>query len=218
LVQFHAPEKGWVPHEYYVSNKSNRPDSLVRFKESEKWFFDGNAAKRFRKVPYIDRNGLIHASVICSWKCSSYQLYMTIAATVYKRLKNLLYKVRHKYRPKPNLLARIAMVYALENNDSWYKRCISMLFAKRRDALYAHVYYYLKHVDANKRFLFDQVLQNTLWLQSRVLHAAPRERSTPDDRREPPRRYTPPKMAPCREQVRNLTKFLNLQWSLRYSW
>jgi hypothetical protein len=216
LVKYSTPLEGWSRHLTEQLPKNPKSNGLVRFKVSEKWFSDDNAAKRCRKVPFIDRDGLIHASTVALWKCSSYQLYGTILSTVYKRLRSLVNRVRHKFRPKPNLLLKVAAIYALENNDSWYKRCIAMIFNNRCHALNGHIYYYMKNVDTNKRFLFDQVFQNTLWFQSRVLSPAPRDKSTPCASSESSGSYKQPSQAPCRSSVRNLTLFLNLRWSSVY--
>jgi len=214
------PRKGM---KVYTPNRvPSIPESngLVRYKASQRWYCTHQAKRRDRCVPYIDRNGLIHAHVVSTWKCTSYQLYATIASTVYKRLKSVVRSIRPKDRTRPNLLMKIAALYAIDNNDSWYNRCLAMIFQSKRKQLLAHVYRMIHTVDENKRFLLDQVFHNTLWFQSRSRRPRSlgrRDKSTNDDSETfiPP--YTQRLIAPCRERVSSLTQFMNIQWAAVYT-
>jgi len=75
-------------------------------------------------------------------------------------------KVRNKKKrlKDTNLLLKIALHYAATNDDSWYKRCLSMLFNTEKGLLH-FVYKKFKYVDANKGFLYDQALKSASWFK-----------------------------------------------------
>jgi hypothetical protein len=102
--------------------------------------------------------------------CSPHQLLATITSTVFKRLEASVRNHKRKFRPTRTLLFKIAAMYALTNNDSFFHRCISMITHKNKH-LWKLVYKWYKQLDDNNRFLLDQLHENaSLWLQHRIRH------------------------------------------------
>jgi len=181
-------------HEYKPELIPKHPQSngLVVFRKSDNWHGLHRPRKDVYSVPLIDRSGLIHAYTLGVWRCNHFQLYSTIVSTVFKRLCSLNRKIRHKYRIEYGLLLKIAIHYAYTNDDSWFKRCVSMLFNKGTGLL-SFVYKKFKQVDTNTRFLYDQVLKNTSWFQ----HRGPcrlRDKSTTDDNDVMRKNYVSPRV------------------------
>jgi hypothetical protein len=145
---------------------SKLPPGVVRTKVSEKWAPGLRSAKVTRLVPYIDKKGQIHATSVCSWKCSSLQLFATICATVYKRLWGKYLHHRKWEKPKPNDLFKIAVLYSLTNDDYWFRRTEELL--QRTSSVTKHIYRRKMKLDDNTKVLYDQALKNALWFQSRV--------------------------------------------------
>jgi hypothetical protein len=92
-----------------------------------------------------------------------------------------------------------------------------MMFNQSKGLL-SHVYRKEHNVDESKRFLLDQVRNNTLWFQSRTRKPRGlRDKSTHDDRETFTPPYTQHLIAPGRGEVSSLTKFMNLSWSSVYT-
>lgn len=146
--------------------KSKPPKGLVSFKESENWCIGIRSAKTLRLFPYIDKKGRIHATSVCSWKCSSPQLFASICSTVFKRLMGKYKHYHYKARPRPNDLFKIAVIYSITNDDYWFQRTEELL--KRRPTVVEHLYSRKMKLDDNTKVLYDQALKNALWFQSRA--------------------------------------------------
>jgi hypothetical protein len=170
--------KGWEEYNAETIPKVPVSNGLVRFRVSTRWCGGSTARQRWHHIPFIDRHGLIHATSVARWHCSAPQLLATITSTVFKRLWGRTRHGPHKYRPSANLLYRVAQQYAITNDDSFYKRCLSMLLRGHRKQLSQFVYYKLKRLDANNRFLYDQALHGALWFQSRADRCPSRALST----------------------------------------
>jgi len=151
-------------------------NGLFKFRTSKTWMTGIRSAKSVCKVPYIDKQGEIHATSICYWRCDATQLYASVTSTVYKRLVGMSRTVPYKKRCARDLLLKIALVYSLENDECWFRRCKAML-GKAKD-LRNFVYGFMKRMDQNKRFLFDQAQQVALWFQFRSRLPRRRDRST----------------------------------------
>lgn len=188
-----------------------RPQSngLVVFRESNKWHPVHRPKRDVYSVPYIDRSGLVHAYTLGVWKCNPFQLYSTIVSTVFKRLSSLNRKIRPKFRIEHGLLLKVAMHYVYSNDDSWYKRCLSMLFNKGKGLL-GFVYKKFKQVDTNTRFLYDQVLKNTSWFQRRG-PCSSRDKSTTDDDNSKRPNYISPREGTYRMDASMILN-LQLEW------
>jgi hypothetical protein len=218
LVKLTEPASGFV--EYKPTIVSPRPESngLVVFRISERWTLDARSKRTLRAVPYIDRNGLIHATTVCWWRCSSYQLYATIVATVYKRLKHLVSGIhnRKKRCKDTNLLLKIALHYSATNDDSWYKRCLAMLYGTNKNLL-SFVYYKIKSVDANKGFLYDQALNNASWFKRHSRFSRKCDKSTFDVwKNRYPTYHLPVEWQCSGGLVRCLTYYMHSQWARVY--
>lgn len=173
---------GWEPYSYGAFPRNPASNGLVRFRLSEKWF--PGASKRDASIPFIDHTGHIHALSLGTWRCSPPQLFATISSTVHKRLMAVTRHQNKKKRCNLDWLFKISLVYTITNNDSFFRRCLSML--KSMDPnIRKFVYYHIKNLDANRRFLYDQALNCALWFQSRVRKCRPRVMSTRDIRQDP---------------------------------
>lgn len=182
MIKPHPPQKGWKELDLERVPDNPHSNGLVVFRVSNRWYTDKRSQKDVLAVPYIDRSGLIYATPVCWWKCTAFQLYATITATVYKRLKSLVYSIPHKRRPRDsNLIFKIAMIYADTNDDSWYKRCIAMLFNNKSSDLLHFVNSKLR-MDANKGFLYGQALYNASWLKRRSRFCRKCDKSIINDR------------------------------------
>lgn len=168
--------KRWT--EYSVGKIPHHPVSngLVRFRYSKNWF-DARFRKEQYAVPFIDHKGHIHATPVGVWVCRPSDLFATICSTVSKRLYALNRRLKRKKRCPPDLLFRIALLYSIDNNDSWFRRCRAMITSNRSRQLRRFVYRYEKHLDANRRFLYDQAQSRALWFQSRVRRCERRDQS-----------------------------------------
>jgi ribosomal protein L31E len=150
-----------------ISQYHPRSLGIVRYKTSNKWASPHRTKSVNTMVPYIDRVGQIHGTSVSTWKCNPYQLYATISSTVHKRLCNVVRGLPRKYRARSALLMKIALIYTITEDNTWFRRCLAM--AKRCNKnLRSFVYYKEKHLDTDKRFLIGQALQAALWLQSRT--------------------------------------------------
>jgi len=158
---------GWQEYNVEVIPKTPIHSGLVRFRNSTRWCDGSTAPQRWHHIPYIDKFGQIHATSLGRWSCSAPQLLATITSTVFKRLWGRTRYVRFKDRPNAGLLYQVAQYYAITNDDSFFRRSLSMLVRRRREELGKFVYYKIKHLDANNRFLYDQALYGALWFQSR---------------------------------------------------
>jgi len=157
-------------------------NGLVRFKTSEKWLPATPSAKKMYQVPYIDQWGFVHATSVLSWYCTPTQLFATILCTINKRLVARTRYIKRKTRPSKDLLFQGALYYCLTNDDSFFKRFHAMLSRKRHTELLKFVYYKINQLDANRRFLYDQVKNNTLWFQLRSRFCVRRVKSKSDDK------------------------------------
>lgn len=213
------PVKDMAVHDPIIVPKHPQSNGLVVFKTSERWFLDERPQKEVRAVPFIDRNGLIHATTVCQWKCSSYQLYATIVGTVYKRLSHLVHTVnKKKHRVvDDNLLLKIALHYSATNDDSWFKRCLAMIF-HRAKGLLNFVYRTIKSVDANKGFLYDQALNNASWFKRHSKLPWKCDKSTSNDWKDKYLKHHVPPLAMhyCGGIVRCLSYELSSVWSRVY--
>lgn len=178
------PGRGWTEYTPPIIDRiPKKPFGLVRFKVSENWYASWRLRKSHMVVPFIDHEGFIHATASCIWRCTEPQLLATIVSTVLKRLRNVVHNQHHKYRANPDLLAKIGRYYSITNDDSFFRRCLAMIRQRvKTKHLRDFVYYKIKHMDENKRFLFDQVHYATLWLQSRIRRCPIRAKSRHDDR------------------------------------
>jgi hypothetical protein len=153
-------------------------NGLFKFHSSNKWVPSPRAKTDVKKIPYIDRNGDMHAVSIAYWRCDAYQMFSSLSSTVYKRLiGNVRKRIPIKKRCTPDLLLKISLMYTLDNNDSWFRRCKGMLFSSKTKQLRDFVYYSYKHLDQTKRFLVDQAMNFALWFQFRQRIPRSRDRS-----------------------------------------
>lgn len=164
------PGEGLEQHKpIFVS--SDRPKSLgdsCRFKISEKWIPGARTKVRVRAIPYVTEWGTISSNGLVYWKCSSAQWIATLAATVYGRLhRRATRSNRYKMgRGSRDLLAGISIFYTI-TLDEW---AIERLYgcAKRNHGAARRLLYRLVQLmDENQRFLYGQMCQSILWLQSR---------------------------------------------------
>jgi hypothetical protein len=153
-------------------------NGLVKFRTSDKWYTGSTASKQWHNIPFIDKKGMIRAISIGRWYCHPAQLLASIASTVFKRLRGNYRHISRKYRPRPDLLFRVALYYAITNDDSFFLRCHAMLTRARVVETRKFAYYHYKHLGKYKRFLFDQALSVALWLQSRKRFCVRRELPT----------------------------------------
>lgn len=168
---------GWSEYNAEIVPKTPNHNGLVRFRNSLRWCGGSSAGQRWHHIPYIDHVGQIHATSVARWYCTAPQLLATITSTVHKRLWGRTRKGPIKSRVKSGLLYKIAQVYAITNDDSFFRRSLCMLVRRRYKELGKFVYYKIKHLDANNRFLYDQVLYGALWFQSRQDRCPGRELS-----------------------------------------
>jgi len=176
------PGDGWEP---YLAPKINsvpkKSIGLVRFKVSDAWFRPARPKKAYRNIPYIDSEGFIHAQAIYVWRCSAPQLLATIMSTVHKRLMGITRNQDRKKRCNMDLLFKISAYYTITNNDSFLRRCLIMMYKTINiKDIRRFVYQKINNMDANRRFLYDQVGYPTLWFQSRIRHSPIREKSRHD--------------------------------------
>lgn len=159
---------GWVQYNAEIVPRTPASNGLVRFRTSTKWCDGSTAPQQWHHIPYIDKFGQIHATSVARWRCSAPQLLATITSTVFKRLWGRTRRGPYKYRPNAQLLYQVAQYYAITNDDSFFRRFLAMLCRHRFKEIRKFVYYNLKHLDANNRFLYDQALHGALWFQSRL--------------------------------------------------
>jgi len=170
-------QPGWSEYNAEIVPKSPAHNGLVRFKNSLRWCGGSTAGQRWHHIPYIDHVGQIHAVSVARWRCSAPQLFATITSTVFKRLWGRTRKGPIKDRVRAGLLYQVAQYYTITNDDSFLRRTLSMLVRRRHRELGRFVYYKIKHLDANNRFLYDQALYGALWFQSRQDRCPGRELS-----------------------------------------
>lgn len=162
-----TPQKGWSEYNAEIIPKVPVQNGLIRFRNSLKWCGGSTAGQRWHHIPYIDHVGQIHATSLARWRCTAPQLFATLTSTVFKRLWGRTRKGPYKYRPKADLLYKVAQFYVITNNDSFFRRSLVMLRKGLHRELGKFVYYMIKNLDANNRFLYDQALFGALWFQSR---------------------------------------------------
>jgi len=160
-------EPGWSQYNVEVVPKTPAHNGLVRFRNSLRWCGGSTAGQRWHHIPFIDHVGQIHATSLAKWRCTAPQLFATITSTVFKRLWGQTRYGPIKDRCKSGLLYKVAQVYTITNDDSFFRRSLSMLARQRHTELGKFVYYKIKNLDANNRFLYDQALYGALWFQSR---------------------------------------------------
>lgn len=182
MVDSQLPKRSWEPYQYGAFPRNPASNGLVRFRTSEKWF--PGIPKRDYSVPFIDEWGHIHALSLGTWRCSPVQLFATICSTVYKRLRNITRTQYRKKRCNLDCLFKISLIYTITNDDSFFRRCLSMIQRMDRN-IRKFVYYNLHKMDANRRFLVDQVRNCALWFQSRARKCRPRASSNPDNLQSP---------------------------------
>lgn len=167
LVDPQPVKTGWEPYIHGAFPRSPASNGLVRFRLSEKWY-PKILPKGDFSIPFIDHSGHIHALSLGTWRCSPVQLFATICSTVYKRLTNITRSQNRKKRCNLDCLFRASLYYTITNDDSFLRRCLSMLYRMDKN-IQGFVYFKTKQMDANRRFLYDQVrVYSPLWFQSRV--------------------------------------------------
>jgi len=166
-VRLPQPGPGWVSYNAQVVPEVSAHNGLVRFKKSLRWCGGSKAPQLWHHIPFIDHRGHIHATSVGRWKCTAPQLLATITSTVFKRLWGRTRKGPIPNRVKSGLLYRIAQIYSITNDDSFFRRTLCMLSRRRDKELLKFVYYKEKHMDDNNRFLYDQASFGATWFQSR---------------------------------------------------
>lgn len=131
---------------------------------STRWLPGSTTKVAVRGQPQIDKGGHATTSLLM-WKCSSAQWFSTLAKDVYWRLRKRLNKGKStKKHYSRDLLGRIAIYYATTMNDSGLER---LSRCNNRKVTRRLLEYLLHKMDENQWFLYGQMCQSILWLQSR---------------------------------------------------
>jgi len=153
-------------------------NGLFKFHTSNRWVSSPRAKKDVKKIPYIDQGGHMHACSIAYWRCDAYQMFSSLSSTIYKRIVGSMRKqIPYSKRCASDVILRMSLMYTLDNNDSWLRRCKGMLFSNKSKQLRSYVYYSYKQLDQTKRFLVDQAMNFALWFQFRQRIPRSRDRS-----------------------------------------
>lgn len=162
-----TPKKGWTEFPIEQVPKQPGQNGLVRFKLSDRWHRGVHLERSNYLIPFIDRTGITHATSVARWRCDPAQLLATTISTISKRLRNICRP--YQKRPTPDQLFRVAAVYAITNDDSFYRRCLEMISRSLTVPLRKFVYRYEKRkMGTTNRFLYDHVRFASKWFQSRV--------------------------------------------------
>jgi len=137
-------EPGWSQYNVEVVPKTPAHNGLVRFRNSLRWCGGSTAGQRWHHIPFIDHVGQIHATSLAKWRCTAPQLFATITSTVFKRLWGQTRYGPIKDRCKSGLLYKVAQVYTITNDDSFFRRSLSMLARQRHTELGKFVYYKIR--------------------------------------------------------------------------
>lgn len=130
---------------------------------SERWFPRSTTKVANRGLPYIDRGGHICGSSLMTWKSSSAQWFSTVCRSVFNKLKNRMSHDTKSYRKRRDFIAKVSVFYCITQDDSKLERIV------RCHEHFAQGLYYkfVLQMDEQERFLFGQMLNSILWLQSR---------------------------------------------------
>jgi len=143
---------------------------IIRFKLSERIYTKSSCEVSHKLIPYIDHKGRIYPEhPLGAWKCSSKQFMNTITSTVIKRIY-AYYRRKYrdqfrKYGPGQQLLLQVAVLHSILQNNYKLNRWLSI---RRFGDLRKVLYYEIKNMENNNKFLFDQIFLpgNISWLQS----------------------------------------------------
>lgn len=144
-------------------------NGLVRFKVSNKLFIGKKQPTSGMFLPFINKIGLITNHFLGIWKCSYHDLFCTLIATVYKRLRSRFYEKsgnNRKLRYSDLDLYKVAFLYVSSNDQQWFLRTYGLMKTNPK-ALKNHLYYKISQMDNNIRFLYAQMQNCISWVQSR---------------------------------------------------
>lgn len=158
------PPKGIPRYEAKRVLPSDHDTMGVRIMRCQKWAIDcGESKIRQRSLPYILPSGHLGGSTLLTWRSTSYQWFATHVRSIIKRLKERTMSKRKTQRRSKRQLTKIALYYALTNNDSHLER-LMCTHSKGFTGLF-HRYYY--RVDDTARFCIDQALLSASWFELR---------------------------------------------------
>jgi len=156
-----AGGEAWIPPQN--PDPSIRRQIGVRLMRSTAWFPKSTTKVALRGLPYILPSGEITGSALYSWRSNSAQWFSTLCRAVWKRLSKRSNKKSRRNRLSKDVVARISVYYCITQNNSNLER-LWHCDAKRVRGL---LHYLISIMDDQKRFLYDQMCQSILWLQSR---------------------------------------------------
>lgn len=164
-VSFDNRAKGLLPYEPKYLTADVRCRLGIRLMRSERWFPGHSDKKSLRSIPFIN-NGHITSQTLGFWHCTKSQFFATVTRQVHDALVNRVYssnKRKNRKRICRDLLTRIAIFYTSTLDDSKLERLLKCHPKRCRSLLF----HYICEMDEQKRFLYGQMLQSILWLQSR---------------------------------------------------
>lgn len=140
----------------------------IRQMRSHRWFPGSEKNILFwYKMPFITQQGYISPYTLYTWRCTPTQYFATLCRSVLKNLLKRNSKKRKKFKLCRDMIARIAIYYSLTQDKSTLERLMHCTSNTRK-----LLDYYLSQTDEPKRFLYGQMCNSILWLQSRGIPRA----------------------------------------------
>jgi len=152
----------WVPK---YADAEARSEHRLRIMRSNRWFPGSTTKVALRGIPFVNKGGHISGSTELIWKGSAAEFFATVVRRVFDVLKKRLSPGRYKKGRSTHrdLILKIAAWYTITLDDAGLERICRCDYKFRRGLHH----YLMLQMDDQKRFLYGQLLQSSLWLQSR---------------------------------------------------
>jgi len=153
----------------YVSELHPHPRKRpgMEFRTSTRWFSQELSVRKVFQIPFISRSGKISVNTLFFWRSYPEQVYMSVVATVYRRILAILLK-RFKIvgRRLRDACIKVSAVYVINKDDYIIDRFLGM---SRPGTPIKHIgnfaHYCAIQLDDDKRFVYSQALRRADWLK-----------------------------------------------------
>jgi hypothetical protein len=131
---------------------------------STRWAADPQTPKVCRRgIPFILNSGHFSGSILCTWRCDSYQWFATTLSLLIRKLRQRRAVSRYTRYKSWSQVTKIAILYILTSDDRMLERLLNC----QKKGFVRTFCYYLNTLDDKNRFLYDQALSGASWFELR---------------------------------------------------
>lgn len=169
------------PSEYVPKNFSGFAPRIrgAKIRNSKRWIDGCSGPNTALDFPYIDMLGRFTGSTLFRWSCDPRSFIASVVATITDRIKNraLYYNDMRLVTRHSDKLVRAAYYYAVSRNSYFWDRILFFVknLKENGNLISRFVLRWNLRTDANKRFVYSHVCNQTKWLLFRV--ERPRDKS-----------------------------------------